>query len=880
MSGKKSSQDYGAVANANPLSKKEIENIFCQLRRAQNKEKIQKDFYTKNDLACLIYMWCNQKGIQLCELKTIIANGKKHHLYKNAMKDLPFLFSPTFSGNTKKQKEVIKAWNRSERTDLPTKQELRDNGFPPRKIEEFEKYVENVANARKLPLNVDISSVLIAATTKTSKDNSEIINKLKTIDCKDEILLFIKNCLESNSFLIRKHAKEAFKKLIEAPEHDFSCQNAWGQLQKIHKLRPTTVQLQILDFLTGLSIGKYDTAVGWIEGLCGSGKTFGLVIAMRYILDELVKHQKGKMPIVLYSHKNRFVRDTFEQNCAEFMLPMIFISSSCMLIQGVMNEVVIVKFCHETLGRYTLTFKFNEDSNTWTQIQVGEGSKMKKQVSPLLQIFKTITDGKVKNLVSELMPCIISLRDDKLRSSVMSWQDIIYDELSKCESVIATGTAGDEMQKAMSSERIISRYLRMHTGLVIIEDDFGYNKDSPDVLELYFKKQHPLLAISATLPKKIFDLMKKKRNMIEYPKNSDTVGKGFTLVEVPKDEEIEHKQRTASDKIFKLDYKKILEKSGFFQTTLSMDQVYIIITSILTSLQLRNIIIDVTINNKGLNEIRKLLLDLIQKEGPSVDFPCLKIPICIKDKKFIEFFNSEAHILSTLQDYDGDPCKDLKELCKAHQIHLLTLEEAKKNIASRKKAKRVDNKTSIEQDSQYIDKASLFEHGLIGRHNSSGNVIMELVYIGMQKGVSDHQIMLYVKNSIIIVCKNTPPEWWGGGIRDACIKKILSDNTLAYGVNLPDLDGVCIHRADASPREIIQMAGRVGRPHLPSGIVSITDKQLATLITHDLDDDVYDHLMKTKPRLGISNGALSKFDSATRTKMVKALKKAARKGSS
>ena len=837
-------QDYAAVAAATTLTREQQRAIFAGLSQ---QEVTLSDEFTKNDYACKVRMWCDSKGISVANLKEIMSQkpkkGKKSkkdtELLRDAKKDLKFLF--------KKELQVAPQ-----------------------------------------------SEVIAMACTDATKRACKVLQELKN----EQYLPRCVQGLRSQSVLERNAAEEAIQSLKNSSVEDLTADEVWRQFMLMHDFRPTQVQLQILEFFTSLVEGTDEFPSRLIEGVCGSGKTFGLAIVMRYVRESF----RNKSPVLVYSHPSLAVVNGFEANCVSVGLPMAFVNVERKLVSGKLEEVLTIKLCHETLahGNFSyilkegvVTRRINSPTASIMSTVLGDDEKDQEVINPLMDLYIMITSvnhGLTNVRNRRQMPCVLSVRQYSLLPTVMGWHqhigavrqfclgvaDKLREDINVAKTEVVDIIAGDRRSDLKEKrDRVvrlgenitnvnhcisqIENYHRLFTHPVAIADDWGCHKDSPEHMEMLVSKV-PTLLMTATPSRKALNLISNERlkrgmtPVFKCPPSSDTVGQGIALTLVEKDDVIEPNARASTTFI---ENPGVFAESCFPATTLSMEQVCGCLKELLGPLEFRNMLIQSVTSNQGLNEIRRVFLQNIRQ---GLDIESLNTPVKVEGGKKLEFYNSIEEIRSHLPDV-GNCESDLKVLCQAFIHHKDHIAKAKKSVESIKATGGEAAKEAA------MDLCSLngvtFNHELIGRHVLSSGDLMDIIATAIDEGVASQEIMAFARYSVLAVHRDSSPKWYIPAMKDA--NRILSDDTLATGITLPNLTSVSIHdMAGLSAEQVIQMSGRAGRPGQGCGVVSVTSDQELNVMSAELGSKWCQSFRETFPCYGVSDKALALFDAKIR----------------
>jgi hypothetical protein len=832
--------NYDAVAAATTISKGQQDAIFAGLSQSQVK-KI--DCFTINDFASLVAGWCKDKNITPGRLLEIINQKakKKEPLLLQAKKDLPFLFKEAFGGRTKPQKALFEMWKKNPSMQI-TEDDLAKAKFNSKDGNNFMTYIREVAQGKALHPVQSVSEVIIAAGTDTSIANLEFRLQLGKID-KMSLSRLVEG-LESKSLLIRESANKNFDILMNSPLKDLSPENVWEQFMQMHNFRPTQVQRQILNYLVRLVTGDDKKLCCLIEGVTGSGKTYGFVIATSFILK---KYKKS--PIMVYSHPSLAVINGFEENSASVSLPMAFVLFKNKLVNGFKEDVIEIKTCHETLGRATLAYilkngvvvrRIQSSANTGVTIEGKTGcSQVDEPVNPFLDLFEMITSRKgIKRSVNNQFPCVISVRHYQVLPLVMKWYKHVQEVMLPYYQNVVKSCQDEKMvTSAVKHLRAITRFLELFTGSVAIIDDWCCHKDTPNHMELLLKEA--AVIATATPSKEAIKIISEARvdsglsSVIEFNSSSDTVGQGIEITNVNAND-------ARASTLF-IEFKSVFENC-FAATTLSPEQNFKILLKLLGPEEFRRIVLEAVRNKEGLNEIRKILVDKI---GEGLDPKSLDTPVKFGEGKKLVFYNSVGDILSQLPVFKN--CEsDLKALIKAYSQHQDNVIKTKQAAESMKKSKGDEAAAEAKELQSLINET--FKHKSIDpKHTLNSQVLMGMVETAIDNGVSPREIMSFVNKSVLAVYRGLSSKWYIPALQYA--KLVLSDSILATGVTLTGLEIVSIENMSGlSAEQVIQMSGRAGRPGLKRGVVIMTKEQQKTVIGAKLGQEWCQSFKETFPQ--------------------------------
>ena len=858
---------YQSVKDAVALTKEQRDAILLELGSLHSGRKVSTcTRKTVNDFSADVHQYCVDKRLSIGDLPYLFdsKSGKSKEQKKTLAemkKALPFLDEKRFRTYNGSQKDIFDKWAKGDDLEkLPTDQELKEAGFQPGQITAFKKYAKQVLDGKALHPDLHISQVLIAARTPHTEGIVRTVQDLAKIDSKS--LPRIKSGMQSCSMSVQKEALSALQLLTQATEEEFSVEEAWRQFLLMHNFRPTRAQIYQLEFFLGLATGEDSTPSALIEGSCGCGKTFGLAIVMMYVRQHIARNGKGKYPMLAYSHPNPDVIFGVEANFASCDTPMAFVERESLNVEGVIVNVLVIRLCHETTGKGTLKYTYDEDGCIIRRIQSPAkngvvidgktgGSREGDPVNPLLDLYVMITHPRGP-LTAKAMPCVFSVRNQELLPIVLSWhQDLAIlkerDDDARSKMYVGYG----------------QRYLNTFTKTVGVADDWCCHEDSPWLMNMLVANV-PILLMTATPNDEALRLIsdeRVERGMSPTQRNkatSDTVGLGNNLILVKNGHPIPSNGRASTTFLM---HPKIFSKCCFYGTTVAMLQVCECLRQLVGSLDFRNMLIRTATTGEGLNEMRSLLLEKIQR---GVDISSLHTPISLdSNSRFLEFRNDRDAVRAQLPTEVDDSIVQLKILDKDHKAFLQTKERAKKSAQSMMKAGG-DGAKDGEADMEDAKNMS-FSHRLITRRLPiGGDDVMKLVNIAVEEGVPAEEIMAFVSHGVLAVYTGVHPGWWMVAMKHA--QRILSDKEmLATGVTLPNLTGVSIHCVDGlTPEQIIQMVGRAGRPGQQEGTVPITSEQERTVMVGKLGERWLKRFKKQFPSYGVSDEAISAVQSLQR----------------
>lgn len=865
---------YQSVEDAVALTKEQRTAILLELGSRHSDRKVSTcTRKTVDDFSADVHQYCVDKGLSIGDLPLLFdSKSGKSKEQKRTLADmkkaLPFLdekkrFS-TFKGT---QKDIFDKWAKGDDLEtLPTDQELNQAGFSQSQITAFKKYAKQVLDGKALHPDMHISQVLIAARTPHTEGIVRTVNDLAKID--RQSLLRIKSGMQSRSMYVQKEALSALQLLTQATEEKFSVEEAWRQFLLMHNFRPTRAQIYQLEFFLGLATGEDSTPSALIEGSCGCGKTFGLAIVMMYVRQHIARNGNGKYPMLAYSHPNPDVISGVQANFASCHVPIAFVQKERLNVEGVIVNVLAIKLCHETTGMGTWKYTYDEDGCITRRIQSPAkngvvidgktgGSREGDPVNPLLDLYVMITHPNTPlRPKAKAMPCVFSVWNQELLPIVVSWhQDLEHRTLEILKD-------RDDKRSNMYVE-YGQRYLDTFTKTVGVADDWCCHEDSPELMNMLVAKV-PILLMTATPNDEAFFLIsdeRVERGMSPPLRNkatSDTVGLGNNLILVKNGHPIPSNGRASTTFLM---HPEIFSKCCFFGTTVAMLQVCECLRQLLGSLEFRNMLIRTATTGEGLNEMRSLLLEKIQR---GVDISSLHTPISLDShSRFLEFHNDREAVRAQLPTEVDVSIVQLKNLVKDHKAFVQTKERAKKSAQSMMKAGG-DGAKDGEADMEDAKNMS-FSHRLISRRLPiGGDDVMKLVNIAEEEGVPAEEIMAFVSHGVLAVYTGVHPRWWMIAMKHA--QRILSDKVmLATGVTLPNLTGVSIHCVDGlTPEQIIQMVGRAGRPGQQEGTVPITSEQERTVMVGKLGERWLKRFKKQFPSYGVSDEAISAVQSLQR----------------
>lgn len=712
--------------------------------------------------------------------------------YKSLIQKCKFLDSKTvINGNTKKQKEGVEIALSKSLDELPD-----GYGFTSQQHQAYKKYKDNINLGKCLPNDISLSDIFrISGTPVTRKAQIELQSLMS--EESDVLERISEGVSRSKTSVIWKQKVEEAIDFIKSKSIDeLDLMNIFTQYCKLGGYRPTKPQIDLARYFLRSMVRNESSSI-LLESPTGTGKTFGIILAIKMIIEYKTLNPDRRLPIVFVSHHSLPVQSQIEQDLVKGDIPFVFFDLENKCIEGKQEQCFVVKFNHETIGRFNIRYVISEDKLVYrlepTQSFNEDG------LNVFEDMLKYVSEGRIsgRKRTRSVFPYAISVRT-KLRNYGL---DIVM-----------------KMAEEFSAN---NNYLRP----ILIADDLGCNAEiEPAFFESII--HYPIVVMTATPPPLTYLNAEREKHgespVVSTGASSDTIGEGITL-------------STDGSSIF-TGYLKtdVFDTQSFPQTTISQTQLYSLGVHD-NELEFRNRVIDAAINGQGLNTLRneavKTLSQMTSEEISSIKFPGIKVPL---QGATLRIFNNEEEVHKyikieyNIEEYE----RKIKSLISSFKTALTEYKKYEKDLKAQ--IETGDDNTREAAQLELSSSSFTFSNEYFSSsHMLPINMIMNTYELGTKVGIKLEELFLFFKERILIITENTSAMWYMRMLPYANI--ILGDKkTTGSGINFPNLKYVYLPDGELTPEEVVQYCGRAGRPKQGSGIVRLSEEQCMRAIDTEL----------------------------------------------